>query len=348
MARPLPNLRLLLTLCLLLSPLAARAQQLLDAEEVVHWAYATFMGTGVYQLDDSREVYVLNFPLEWTWREATLETDGQHQLQALEVGIDPAHASFLHRFLEDQDPAQSYGKQFRDEVAESRIPMTRILRDYPRPEIRVEPTEYGLRIIALRNLDNHGMHVRVTNQLFPQAITIPLSNEMTITQWHVPIDDVSCYWYAIFTSFGAPVDKRTMREQRLQLYELPDYIPKIGKANDYGYDPAQQRSQTYTGMGNDINVHDQWAVESMGPIQDRTREHLGRSDVAIRAYRQMLMAAIDSAETGGELPLRPQNGDDRRIHGPVAIDAIAAVGDWQQSWRQRDAQRRRRCSWCAA
>jgi hypothetical protein len=80
MARTLPNLRLLLTLCPLLSPLAARAQQLLDAEEVVHWAYATFMGTGVYQLDDSREVYVLNFPLEWTWREATLETDGQHQL----------------------------------------------------------------------------------------------------------------------------------------------------------------------------------------------------------------------------------------------------------------------------
>ena len=32
------------------------------------------------------------------------------------------------------------------------------------------------------------------------------------------------------------------------------------------------------GMGEeDINVHDQWAVESMGAIQDRTREHLGTS-----------------------------------------------------------------------
>src|SRR6266566_4659518 len=34
-------------------------------------------------------------------------------LQALEVGIDPAHASFLHRYFEDEDPAAGYGKQFR-------------------------------------------------------------------------------------------------------------------------------------------------------------------------------------------------------------------------------------------
>jgi phenylpropionate dioxygenase-like ring-hydroxylating dioxygenase large terminal subunit len=31
-------------------------------------------------------------------------------LQALEVGIDPAHASFLHRFFEDEETAASYGK----------------------------------------------------------------------------------------------------------------------------------------------------------------------------------------------------------------------------------------------
>ena len=39
-----------------------------------------------------------------------------------------------------------------------------------------------------------------------------------------------------------------------------------------------QTTTTYTGMGMDINVHDQWAVESMGVIQDRTKEHLGYSD----------------------------------------------------------------------
>jgi hypothetical protein len=40
-------------------------------------------------------------------------------------------------------------------------------------------------------------------------------------------------------------------------------------------------------MGADINVHDQWAVESMGRIQDRTREHLGQSDKAIVEYRRL-------------------------------------------------------------
>ncbi|UCE32079.1 MAG: Rieske 2Fe-2S domain-containing protein, partial [Burkholderiales bacterium] len=145
-------------------------------------------------------------------------------LQALEVGIDPAHASFLHRFFEDEDPAQAYGRQFRAASAGSQMPMTRVLREFPRPEIRVEPTDYGLRIFALRALDTGEVHVRVTNLLFPQAFVIPLSFEMTITQWHVPLDDTRCYWYAVFTSFAEPVDREQMRRQRLELYTLPDYL----------------------------------------------------------------------------------------------------------------------------
>ena len=65
--------------------------------------------------------------------------------------------------------------------------------------------------------------MRVTNQLFPHGFVIPMSTEMTITQWHVPVDDENCYWYAIFTSYSTPVDKKKMRDQRLELYELPDY-----------------------------------------------------------------------------------------------------------------------------
>ncbi len=67
-----------------------------------------------------------------------------------------------------------------------------------------------------------------------------------------------------------------MRRQRLQLYELPDYVPRKNKTNNYGYDPHEQDHDTYTGMGADINVHDQWACESMGEIADRTQEHLGQ------------------------------------------------------------------------
>ncbi len=66
---------------------------------------------------------------------------------------------------------------------------------------------------------------------------------MTISQWHVPIDDTRHYWYAIFTSFGAPVDKDEMRRQRLALYQLPDYIPNKNKSNDYGFDPHEQEQR---------------------------------------------------------------------------------------------------------
>ena len=55
-------------------------------------------------------------------------------LQALEVGIDPAHASFLHRFFEDEDTSTAYGKQFRGASAGSIMPMTKILREYDRSD----------------------------------------------------------------------------------------------------------------------------------------------------------------------------------------------------------------------
>lgn len=270
-------------------------------------------------------------------------------LQALEIGIDPAHASFLHRFLQDEDPDDGYGKQFRDKAGSTQIPMTRILRDYPRPEIDVEETDYGLKITALRHLDNGQTHVRVTNQIFPTAICIPMSREMTITQWHVPVDDTHCYWYTIFTSFDKPVDKQLMREQRLKEHTLPEYAPVKNKANAYQYNAVEQANLTYTGMGLDINVHDQWAVEGMGAIQDRTREHLGRSDVAIIRYRRMLRKAIASIEAATEpegLPMLT-NCNVVSLKGPLSNDAVAATADWAAASRQADAQRRAACPWDA-
>ena len=173
-----------------------------------------------------------------------------------------------------------------------------------------------------------------------------MSSEMTITQWHVPVDDTRHYWYAIFTSFGAPVDKDEMRRQRLQLYELPDYVPRKNKSNDYGFDPHEQAHETFTGMGADINVHDQWACESMGAIQDRTSEHLGQSDKAISAYRRILRTAIEQAGNGGTAA--DGAGCASRgaaLTGPAAIDGIGPTDDWQGYWRRTDEARRKASSW---
>jgi phthalate 4,5-dioxygenase oxygenase subunit len=261
-------------------------------------------------------------------------------LQAVEVGIDPAHASFLHRFFEDETAADSYGKQFRAPSADSDMPMTKILRLYPQPRIDVEPSDIGLRITALRDIGDGKMHIRVTNLLFPQAFVIPMSQTMTITQWHVPIDDVSCYWYAIFTSFDAAVDKATMREQRLRLYTLPDYKPRLGRFNDYGFNLEEQERRTYTGMGEDINVHDQWAVESQGEIQDRTREHLGFTDKPIVAFRTLLLAAFRQSAAGERVLMELDAAAASRITGPATMDGIGPADTWQDYWRGVDARRR--------
>ncbi|MFP6770837.1 MAG: aromatic ring-hydroxylating dioxygenase subunit alpha [Alphaproteobacteria bacterium] len=263
-------------------------------------------------------------------------------LQALEVGIDPVHASFLHRFLADDDPSEQYGKQFRDTAAGTTIPITKLLRDYPRPEIGVEETGFGLRITALRHMANGQTHVRITNQIFPIAVTIPMSSEMNITQWHVPVDDHRCYWYALFTSFTAPVDGAVMRAQRLAEHSLPLYAPKRNAGNDYGFDQAEQDTLTYTGMGPDINVHDQWACESPGTIRDRTKEHLGSTDKAITAHRRMLMGAIKKLQNDENLP-----GGAAGLSGPIAVDAIGATDQQDEIWRGVDAARRAACPWDA-
>ena len=144
--------------------------------------------------------------------------------------------------------------------------VTAVLREYNRPNIEIENTEFGMRLLTTRDIDKDTMHVRVTNLVFPNLIVIPMTNDMVISQWHVPIDDTHSWWYAMFTSYEKEVDKEIMGEQRRDLYTFPDYRPKINKTNNYGYDPEEQRTKTYTGMGMDINVHDQWAVESPGPI----------------------------------------------------------------------------------
>ncbi len=265
-------------------------------------------------------------------------------LQLLEVGIDPSHASFLHRFLEDESPDDNYGRQFRFETEDGGIPITKVLREYDCPDIDFEETEYGLRIFALRDIDEDHLHVRVTNMIFPNAVVIPMSNDMMLTQWHVPLDDCRSWWYAIFSSFSEKVDKETMRRDRLELYSVPDYMPRQNKSNDYGYNPEEQRTETYTGMGMDINVHDQWAVESLGTIQDRTREHLGSADKAIIANRRLLMKMIETIRNGGVPEVARQNGRPP-LRGPVAIDTVASKEDWQADWREHARTRRAQSGW---
>lgn len=265
-------------------------------------------------------------------------------LQALEVGIDPSHASFLHRFFEDESD-EKYGRQFRDNSADSDIPMTQVLREFDRPRIDVVPSDFGFRMVTQRTISPQQTHVRVTNLVFPHVVNLPLSQDMVLTQFHVPVDDTNCYWYSMFTSFGAPVDKAAMRAQRVTVIEPPLYKSNKGRENDYGFDPHEQEHETFTGMGDDINVHDQFAVESQGDIHDRTREHLGQADKAIATYRRMLLDAIDKAERGEALPMVLDASGARGVTGPATIDGVGPADTLEQYWQGAYRERRNAAPW---
>ena len=275
-------------------------------------------------------------------------------LQAFEVGIDPAHPSFLHRFLNDEPldaiGQNAGGKQFRSASAGNfggeRWPMTRIMREFHQPEISFEHTPWGMQLTALRPMTQELTHVRVTQAIFPHTFVIPLSETMTITQMQVAVDDTHTYWYSIFTSFAGAVDKEAMRAQRQPYIELPDYLPKSGRHNRWGFNPEEQRTRTFLGMGeDDINVHDQWAVESMGAIQDRTREHLGTTDKVIMAHRKMLLKAIESVQAGGSAPGVADASAAAQMVGPDTVDGIAPAGAWPAWWKEQVRAKREGAPW---
>jgi phenylpropionate dioxygenase-like ring-hydroxylating dioxygenase large terminal subunit len=275
-------------------------------------------------------------------------------LQAFEVGIDPAHPSFLHRYLQDEPLAaigeNAAGKQFRSASAGAvdgeQWPMTRIMREFFKPDISFEPKPWGMQLTALRSMTDRLTHVRITNAIFPATFVIPLSETLTITQMHVPVDDTHTYWYSFFTSFAGPLDREAMRAQRLQFIDLPDYIPKAGRHTNWNFNPEEQSMQTYLGMGQeDINLHDQWAVESMGPIQDRTREHLGTSDKVIMANRRMLVKAIETVQSGGVPPGVGDPGQASAMRGPDTVDGIAPAGGWPTWWVEQTRAKRARAPW---
>ncbi|HEY3168563.1 MAG TPA: hypothetical protein VGK57_15120, partial [Candidatus Binatia bacterium] len=69
------------------------------------------------------------------------------------------------------------------------------------------------------------------------------------------------------------------------------------RQNDWLIDREVQRTKTYTGVEG-VNTQDLAVQESMGPIVDRSREHLGTTDKAIITYRRILLDVLRDFERG--------------------------------------------------
>ncbi|HTJ25829.1 MAG TPA: aromatic ring-hydroxylating dioxygenase subunit alpha, partial [Candidatus Limnocylindria bacterium] len=105
---------------------------------------------------------------------------------------------------------------------------------------------------------------------------------------------------------------------------------KRNKRNDYLIDRQVQKTQTFTGITG-VNTQDMALQEGMGPIVDRSKEHLGTSDRAIIVMRQLLLEAIDDLEAG-----KPIRGTDPATYGHVrAVDlVIPPAPDWREALKE--------------
>ncbi len=99
------------------------------------------------------------------------------------------------------------------------------------------------------------------------------------------------------------------------------YRPLANKDNDYLMDRAAQRAgTTYSGVEG-IAMQDASVQESMGPIQDRTKENLVPTDQGIIMARRRLIAASENLKKGVTPP-----GTDPRHQRVRSVSIILPQG----------------------
>jgi phthalate 4,5-dioxygenase oxygenase subunit len=232
-------------------------------------------------------------------------------LQAVEGAIDSSHSWFLHR-----DTIWDWKKR------------TEVSSDLS-PKIEAQDEPYGFRYAAIRKPNanpDREKYVRVTQFVAPFTALIPralVKSEPAHAQIFVPVDDLHTMFYGIFFSQdGNPVDEDAQRRKHHVVpgVDLDRNWFRLANADNWFFqDREAMRSGSYTGIKGFTN-QDMACQESMGPLVDRTREHLGTSDVAIIRMRRRMQEALRRFEAGetplglaGDVPYERLRGDQRVI-----------------------------------
>jgi phthalate 4,5-dioxygenase len=240
-------------------------------------------------------------------------------LQGLEGGLDTAHSSFAHNEkLGDMNWTRN-----RDGA----------------PRLDVERTDYGYSYVSTRNLGADGSYVRVYHYVMP-------AQQMRggVTSWTgvgkadvprldghiwVPIDDEHTWVWNMLWSYDENVaitPEWYAGDEARWGRGSEDLIPgtfelKKNLSNDFMIDRQMQKTKNFTGIVG-LNTQDYALQEGMGPIVDRSKEHLGTSDKAIIACRQLLLEAVQAVEEG-----QPPRGVDPSTYERVRpYDAVVPPG----------------------
>ncbi len=234
-------------------------------------------------------------------------------LQGLEGYVDPQHLSFLHRF----STGQSLDNTTNDWLAADAA-----------PQMDVEDTDYGFRIYTIRRTPDRQKYVRITNFIMPNCGTFsgdPVVDpakgrgEGYSINWAVPIDDRTHFKYVVNYRTDGPIDREFMERSFRDIDKSANYSSPRCVANRFLQDRGTM-DRVFTGLGYNFFDHDKFAVESMGPIVDRTKENLGATDRAITVMRRQILAAIDAIGQG-EAPLFWTADQNRNLLATMVVKA---------------------------
>lgn len=248
-------------------------------------------------------------------------------LQAIEGGIDTVHSSFLHN------------NNLSDLADFKRVDQA--------PRLEVERTPYGFRYAGIRDIGEKGQYIRIYQFILPfhqfrsaqvvyergQGSRTPVPQ----TRGHmwVPMDDTNTM---IFNWIFAVDEDKPLTQALIENYEAgagrgPEGETRVRhrtRANDWLIDREVQRAKTFTGIQG-VNTQDLAVQESMGPIVDRSREHLGTTDKAIIELRRLLLDTIADCKKGVE----PRGVDPAAYREIRAGDIVVPKGArWQQAAKE--------------
>jgi phenylpropionate dioxygenase-like ring-hydroxylating dioxygenase large terminal subunit len=218
-------------------------------------------------------------------------------LQAMEGGLDSIHSTFLHRFSVGDDPLLK-----RDPVSAAYI------KADPRPVFVPMDSPGGLYIATRRNAEEDKYYWRVTQWLMPCFnLFAPYKGNPHGGHAWVPIDDEHSWTYSIDyhpTRALTTEEREAMHSGKgIHVRTVPGtFVPAANRHNDYLIDrQAQKERRSFCGV---IGIGEQDAAvqESMGPVQDRTREHPVPTDNGIIMTRRKLLAAAQACERAEKLP----------------------------------------------
>ncbi|MFN0070613.1 MAG: Rieske 2Fe-2S domain-containing protein [Chloroflexota bacterium] len=245
--------------------------------------------------------------------------------QSLEGVIDSSHSSFLHSSEIVGAAAQSRPDGTSAyQATDAGLIVKRPTNDRA-PRLEPQDTDYGFRYAAIRKPiqePDKYQYIRVTLFVAPFYGFIAPPAGWGLVEFFVPIDDEHTAMYHVEWREDAPVDhdRQYDRSGAVVGRDIDVHFRKFAnQANNWLQDRAAMKAGSFSGIRG-VQVQDQAVLESMGAVYDRTREHLGTSDVAIIRWRRLMLDSVRRFQEGGvpvglerTVPFTKLKGEERII-----------------------------------